>query len=95
MTYTPRPIDTGHAALPTDLAPLVERLAENAHDLWAARRLAEGWTHGPWRDDARRTTPNLVSYAELPETEKEYDRDAVRETLRAVVALGYRLEAAT
>jgi len=28
----------------------------------------------------------------LPESEKEYDRNAAMETLKAIVALGYRLE---
>lgn len=90
--YRPRPIDTSRIQLPTAVAPLVERLAENAHDQWAARRIKEGWTLGSKRDDAHKTTPNLVTYADLPESEKEYDRDAARETLKAVLALGFRIE---
>jgi len=92
--YRPAPIDTSKVALPTAVVPLVERLAENAHDQWATRRLKEGWTLGPKRDDAKKTTPNLVAYAELPESEKEYDRDAARESLKAIVALGFRIERA-
>ncbi len=92
MDYRPRPIDTSGVQLPADLEPLVERLAENAHDLWAARRIADGWTWGPQRDDAAKKHPCLVPYADLPESEKGYDRDAVLGTIRAVLALGYRIE---
>ena len=91
MAYTPRPIKTSHVRLPDDLLQLTERLAENAHDLWAQRRLAEGWTCGPARDDAARTHPDLVPYADLPESEKEYDRSAAMQTLKAILALGYSL----
>lgn len=41
------------------------------------------------RDDARKTHPCLIPYAELPEEEKVHDRNAALETLRAVIALGY------
>ena len=90
MTYKPNPIDTTQVALPPDLRELTERLAENAHDIWAARRMAEGWTCGPKRDDDARKHPDLVPYGDLPESEKEYDRSTAMETLKAIVAMGYR-----
>jgi hypothetical protein len=33
-----------------------------------------------------------VPYEELPESERTYDRNAVMETLKAIAALGYRIE---
>ena len=57
--YRPAPIDTSHVALPVDLLHLHEKLAENAHEVWAAKRIADRWTYGPHRDDARKTTPVL------------------------------------
>lgn len=92
MTYRPNPIDTSGVVLSKDLLALTERLAEHAHDIWAARRMAEGWTYGPKRDDAAKKHPDLVPYADLPKSEKEYDRSAAMETLKAIVALGYRIE---
>lgn len=89
--YTPRPIDSAAVALPPALTALTERLAENAHDLWAAQRMADGWTQGPKRDDGAKKHPCLVPYAELPESEKEYDRQAALGTLKAILALGYRV----
>lgn len=93
MSYQPAPIATTHVTLPADLVELTERLAENAHDLWATQRLADGWIHGPRRDDALKQHPCLVPYAELPESEKRYDREAATGTLKAILALGYRIVA--
>jgi hypothetical protein len=89
--YTPRPIDTAHIELAPEIVALTERLAENTHDIWAAQRLADGWRYGPARDDGRKETPCLVPYADLPDTEKQYDRNTAMETLKAMVALGYRI----
>ena len=91
MLYEPKPINTSEVALPRELLELTERLAENAHDVWARQRMAEGWTYGPQRDDTAKRHPDLVPYAELPESEKEYDRKAAMETLKAIAALGYTI----
>ena len=91
-TYEPRPIDTSRVELDEELQQLTERLAENAHDHWARRRMAEGWTFGRVRDDGARTHPNLVPYDQLTEAEKEYDRESAMQTLRAMIALGWRIE---
>jgi ryanodine receptor 2 len=91
MTYKPNPLDDTRLQLPQELAQLVERLAENAHDQWARQRIADGWQYGPQRDDAVRQHPCLVPYDQLPESEKEYDRITVRGTLKAVLALGYKI----
>ncbi len=90
--YKPKPIDTSFVELPSELMELTERLAENAHDNWAKLRFAQGWTWGPERDDAAKKHPDLVPYAALPESEKEYDRKTAMETLKAILALGYRIE---
>jgi hypothetical protein len=94
MKYRPAPIDASKVVLPAELVTLTERLAENAHDLWAVQRMKDGWSWGPKRDDAARKHPCLVPYAELPDTEKEYDRQAALGTLRAILALGYRVQQA-
>jgi hypothetical protein len=91
MTYEPRPIETSHIELPADLERLVERLAESTHDHWALKRLEEGWTYGSQRDDESRTHPDLVPYGRLSDSEKEYDRRSVIETLKAILALGYEI----
>ncbi len=91
MDYQPKPIPTDRVMLPDTLDALVERLAENNHDVWAQQRMSEGWRYGPGRDDGRKEHPGLVHYVELTESEREYDRNTVRETLKAIIALGYRI----
>ena len=90
--YAPSPVDTSGIKLPRSLDELLEKLAENTHDVWATQRISDGWTYGPKRDDASKKHPCLVQYADLPESEKEYDRKTAAETLKAVIALGYRIE---
>ena len=92
MTYAPRPIDTSHVTLEPEIVELTELLAENAHDHWARQRMAEGWTYGPARDESQKRHPCLVPYTDLPDSEKEYDRSTAMETLKAILALGYRIE---
>ena len=92
MSYEPQPIDTTHVTLSAEIHQLTERLAENAHEHWARQRLSEGWTYGPTRDDVKKEHPCLVPYAVLPGAEKQYDRLTAMETLKTVIALGYRLE---
>jgi hypothetical protein len=93
-SYRPNPIDTSKIILPAELFDSTERLAENIHENWAARRIAEGWTWGPERDDRAKKHPNLTPYAELPESEKEYDRKTAMETLKVIVAMGYSIDKA-
>jgi hypothetical protein len=88
-TYTPKPIDTSEVVLSDDLLELTERLAENTHEIWARQRIADGWTWGAQRDDKAKKHPCLVSYGDLPESEKEYDRMTAMETLKVIVGLGY------
>ena len=90
--YKPHPVDTRNVKLPDELIELSEKIAENVHENWACGRISEGWTYGEKRDDEMKTTPCLVPYDELSETEKEYDRNTAIETLKLVVALGYRIE---
>ncbi len=89
--YQPAPLDTSGIELPEEVTRVAERLARNTHDVWARGRLADGWRHGPVRDDHRKEHPNLVPYDELPEAEKRYDRSTVLETLKALCALGFRI----
>ena len=90
--YAPKPMDTSRVDLPESLKELTELLAENVHENWAAGRLADGWRYGNVRDDAHRRTPCLVPYAQLSEEEKDYDRKTALETLKTILALGYRIE---
>lgn len=91
-TYHPKLIDLKHVELPVGFEELREAIAENAHDMWALERQSEGWTYGPKRDDSKLETPDMVPYAQLPESEKQYDRLMAEDTLKLLTALGYKIE---
>lgn len=90
-TYTPHPIDLEDIELTPQLEQLREAIAENAHEVWAAGRIREGWTYGPERDDKLKTHPDLVPYSELTDSEKQYDRNTAMNTIKLVIKLGYDL----
>lgn len=89
--YIPKPVDTKNVVLPQELLELTEKIAENVHENWAVGRLKDGWIYGPERNDERKTTPCMVPYDQLSESEKEYDRNTALETLKLIVALGYKI----
>ncbi|MFM8886505.1 MAG: RyR domain-containing protein [Chthoniobacterales bacterium] len=89
--WHPTPDKDQSFSLPGFLDPLIEKLAEKVHDRWAERRLEEGWTLGKRRDDAAKTTPNLVAYDKLTETEKAYDRATAIATIKNLYTEGYRV----
>ena len=61
---------------------------EDSHNLWLESRRAEGWTYGPVKDFAAKTSPCFLPYAELPEAQRRKDAQfqsvvrAVAEALR-------------
>jgi hypothetical protein len=89
--YRPNPIDTSSVVLPAEISELIEKLAENTHEIWSEQRLKDGWTYGSERDDQLLMHPCLVPYNELPETEKIYDRNTAAETLKCMIAMGFRI----
>ena len=59
---------------------------------WMTGRIKDGWTYGPKRDDTKKQTPCLVSYKDLPEEEKEYDRVTALETIKFLLEKGYSIK---
>jgi ryanodine receptor 2 len=89
--YTPQPIDTTDVELPKELEQLVEEMSKNVHEVWAETRIKQGWTYGEQRNDELKTHPCLVPYEELPEEEKEYDRNTSIGTLKLIMKLGFKI----
>lgn len=90
--YIPQPIDTSEIELPKELSSLVEAMAKNVHEVWAQTRISQGWTYGEERNDELKQHPCLIPYEELPEEEREYDRNTAISTLKFIVANGYKIE---
>lgn len=89
--YLPKPKDLSCVEIPEEIIGLIELIAADIHDTWAAGRISEGWTYGETRDDVRKTSPCLVPYEELPENEKEYDRRAAKSTIQQILCRGYTI----
>ena len=92
LDYIPEPMDLSLVDLPESLIQLSERIAENVHEVWAKARIDEGLTYGEKRYDIHKKHPCLVPYDELPEEEKEYDRNTAMNTIKMVKKLGFRIE---
>ena len=90
--YDPKPMITDDVELNCELTELTEKIAANVHDVWAKGRIAEGWTYGNNVDSIKKTTPCLVPYSELPESEKEYDRNTALETIKFIIKSGFVIE---
>lgn len=90
-TYIPQPIETTDIKLPADLELLVEQMSKNVHEVWSETRIRQGWTYGEQRNDVLKTHPCLIPYEELPEEEKEYDRNTSVGTLKLILKLGFRI----
>ncbi len=70
----------------------VEVMAAKEHERWANVKLRAGWHRGSTNVTAQKKHLCLVPYAELPEEEKEKDRNAVRAIPKFLAAIGFRVE---
>ena len=89
--YTPQPVCIESVILSEELEQLVEQMAKNVHEVWAESRIKQGWRYGAQRNDELKTHPCLVPYEDLPEEEKEYDRNTAVGTLKLIMKLGYKI----
>lgn len=92
MEYKPAPIDTSDIVLNDDLLSLSDLIAKNVHDVWALGRQKEGWVYGEVKDSTKKTTPCMVPYEELSDSEKEYDINTALETIKLIIKLGFKIE---
>jgi hypothetical protein len=75
--YGIRPAAGGEPARVELTLEEVEMLARMEHDRWMEEKTKAGWHYGIPRNDEKKLHPCLVPWKELPEEEKEKDRQAV------------------
>ncbi|XP_067470581.1 ryanodine receptor 3-like isoform X6 [Thunnus thynnus] len=90
--YKPTPLDLSDIKLTPSQELLVDKLAENAHNVWAKDRIKQGWTYGIQQDLKSKRNPRLVPYALLDERTKKSNRDSLREAIRTLIGYGYNIE---
>lgn len=78
--------------LNNDLNQIVQKFSEHYHDAWASRKLENGWTYGEQWSDANKTHPRLKPYNMLNDYERERYKEPVRESLKALLAIGWNVE---
>uniref|UniRef100_H3CF57 Ryanodine receptor 3 n=1 Tax=Tetraodon nigroviridis TaxID=99883 RepID=H3CF57_TETNG len=89
--YKPAPLDLSDVKLSAGQEVLVDKLAENAHNVWKDR-IKQGWTYGIQQDLKSRRNPRLVPYALLDERTKKSNRDSLREAIRTLIGYGYDID---
>ena len=70
----------------------LDQLGRQEHGRWMAAMLAEGWSYGVPRENARRIHDQLKPWEELDEANRDKDRDAVREIPRIVALAGFAVQ---
>ena len=83
--------DLSEVKLSSEVENVIEIVAENVHNVWAEARIAEGWTYAEKYDHTQKLTPNLVPYSQLPESEKDYDRNTALGTIKMLSKLGFEI----
>ena len=66
----------------------VEVLSIMEHNRWVEERLSNGWVFGPEKNTDLRISPYLTSWENIPESIREYDRQAVRNIIPILETAG-------
>uniref|UniRef100_A0A8C7IRK1 Ryanodine receptor 1 n=1 Tax=Oncorhynchus kisutch TaxID=8019 RepID=A0A8C7IRK1_ONCKI len=90
--FKPAPLDLNHVKLTPNQNQLVEKLAENGHNVWARDRVRQGWTYSIVQDIMNKRNPRLVPYNLLDERTKKTNRDSVNNAVRTLIGYGYNIE---
>lgn len=83
--YVPKAVDTTGVVLSDEVLAMCEALAMNAHNMWAIKKMAEGFTYG----DGEKQSPFLKPYSLLAESEKQGNRTTVLEPIKVLVLMGF------
>jgi len=70
----------------------VTLMARMEHDNWCQRKKAQGWRCGDEKDSEKKTNPALLPWEELPEGEREKNRDFIRGLPRLLTQAGFQIE---
>ncbi|XP_075211293.1 ryanodine receptor [Lycorma delicatula] len=90
--YNPQPINTTSVQLDNDLNSIVQKFSEHYHDAWASRKLENSWVYGEQWNDQQKSHPRLKPYNMLNDYERERYKEPVRESLKALLAIGWTVE---
>jgi hypothetical protein len=69
----------------------LEKLAAMEHDRWMKTKLEAGWRYGPKTDKDKKLNEALLPWDQLPENQKEKDRELVRGIPKILARAGYAI----
>lgn len=87
--YKPHPEYVSHIKLPESIASIADMLAENAHEIWAQKRLAEARQKGA--NSKQVDDPFMKPFNELPAAKRKTDYLSALNTIRLLYKLGFRI----
>ncbi|KAJ7416519.1 hypothetical protein BTVI_35536 [Pitangus sulphuratus] len=90
--FNPQPVDTSNITIPEKLEYFINKYAEHAHDKWSMEKFANGWTYGETFSESAKVQPLMKQYKLLSEKEKEIYRWPIKESLKTMLAWGWRIE---
>ncbi|TRY95484.1 hypothetical protein DNTS_003975, partial [Danionella cerebrum] len=90
--YKPAPVDQSCVVLTASQEELVDKLAENKHNIWARERVKQGWSYGLQQDVKYKRSNQLVPFNLLDEKHKQTCRDAMRDALGTLLGFRYTVE---
>ena len=67
-------------------------MARKEHEDWCQRKEKEGWKLGNEKNAAKKTHPTMLAWEELPESEREKNRDFIRGIPRLLARAGFQVE---
>ena len=71
---------------------MIERLAENAHHIWAYKKVSDGYSYGNSdRNKTLKVNSSLVPYEHLCYADKKSNRDMVKGVIEALIARGHSI----
>ncbi|VDP02284.1 unnamed protein product [Soboliphyme baturini] len=91
VIFVPTPVDTSEVSHVRFSKEPFCLLAENMHEMWSMEKIEKGWIYGERRSESKHTNPCLVAYAVLPNVEKTYITNLAQDTIKTILALGYRI----
>ncbi|XP_062831265.1 ryanodine receptor 2 isoform X6 [Anolis carolinensis] len=90
--FNPQPVDTSNITIPDKLEYFINKYAEHSHDKWCMEKFANGWIYGDTYSESSKVQPLMKQYKLLTEKEKEIYRWPIKESLKTMLAWGWRVE---
>lgn len=70
----------------------VTLMARMEHESWCQRKQDQGWRYGEKKDPDKKTNPALLTWEELPDSERDKNKDFIRGLPKLLARAGFQIE---